>query len=111
MLAMLDRGDLTERMNGEIALALHLVVGDDFSLVRLTDFLEHPADDPPARLRVGVENEVGHLLFSFHTSPPCKGGAGVGCFRGGSMPARKLIHRHRAGSFATHPFIPSLVGR
>src|SRR6202030_318706 len=37
---------------------------EHFGLVGLADFLEHPAGDPPARHRIGIENEfVGHVRY------------------------------------------------
>jgi hypothetical protein len=66
MAAVLDRRDLPHRVHSKIALALELVVGDDFDIVGLANLLEHPADDPSTRLRIVIEDEVGHfalLLF------------------------------------------------
>ena len=37
-------------------------------------------------------------------------GQGVGSGRAGSMPARKLLQRHRAASVAPHPLVPSPAG-
>src|SRR5437762_2082295 len=61
MLAVLDRRHLAHGIHRQVALALELVVSDDFRLVGLTHLLEHPADDPSTRLRVRVEDEVSHF--------------------------------------------------
>src|SRR6185437_14701557 len=63
MALMPDRRHFPERVDGEILGALHPVVSDDFGVVRLSDLLEHPADDPPARLGIGVEDELGHVAL------------------------------------------------
>src|SRR6185437_5325118 len=63
---------------------------------------------------IAVERFLGpdHIAMRSVTSPPLQGrGAGVGCCRAGSMLARKLLKRHRAASFATHPLPPPLKGR
>ena len=72
------------------------------------------ADSPPAGgsgdagpARGGRGGEAVRILST--SSPPFQGrGVGVGCGRSGSMPLRTLARRHRAGSRATHPLIPSL---
>src|SRR5205814_5539326 len=43
MPAVLDRRDFAERVDREIALALHLIVANDYGLVRLTHCFDHPA--------------------------------------------------------------------
>jgi len=63
MVAMLDRRHLAQRVNGEIALVLHPVVRNQLGLVRSANLFEHPADDPPARLRIRVEDELGHFAL------------------------------------------------
>ena len=50
------------------------------------------------------------LISRAQNSPPCKGGAGGGCFWSGSMPRKKRAHGHRAHSSAPTPN-PSLTGR
>src|SRR5205085_11523039 len=60
MAFVLERRDLAQGMDRQIALALHLVVRDDLRFIGLSDLLEHPARDASARLRVGIEDEVGH---------------------------------------------------
>src|SRR3546814_16081314 len=56
--AMLDRGHLPHRVDREIVRVLHrrAIVADD-GVVRLADFLEHPASDSPTRMGIGVRSE------------------------------------------------------
>src|SRR5215475_5447824 len=61
MATMPDRRDLPHRIYGKVGLALQPVVGNDLGFIGLADFLKHPADNPSARLRVGVEGEVSHF--------------------------------------------------
>src|SRR3546814_6982940 len=60
-----DRGHLAHRVDRAIGVALHRRgIVHHLRLVRRADFLEHPAGDSPACLRIGVEDEVARHRLS-----------------------------------------------
>ena len=70
--AMLDCRDLSHRVDRQVRLGLHRApIVEDFGIVGRSDLFEHPAHGLPARLGIGVEDEVGHGCSPARmTSPP-----------------------------------------
>src|SRR4029079_10615063 len=64
MTAMLDCRDFAHRVDREVCFVLPTVIFVAFGVVQNADLLQHPADDPSTRLRVGVEDQVGHFRVS-----------------------------------------------